>query len=693
MNLRRLLTALAVMAVFAALASAQGGIAGSTVTCTVSAPTAPNIRSEGVTERVGDVKLTCTGGLAPVVVAGVGPTVDRATITIDYGVNLTSRLDGATTNSEIALTIDEPGTVTNGTADALQFGGYGPNTGRPATSGVALPASIIPCSVAAAPCAAFAVLSNGGYWVLSNNSASPALAGAAATPGADVYQGVIATASPTKVTFTNVPLIPPVASGVQRIFRITNVRVNPNGSTAAINATVTGSVASGVSTLSLSGSAQVATPLASLTTSAVGTAVSACVTSALNPGAGQAKANTALLKFNQGFATAFKPKQLALSGAAADNGITGTGANLINVTGSYVVGTSNVVNNSESGLVATFGALTAGLADSGTRLKAVFTGLDSKATYYVSLNPVADYADAVTGPTAIGDTTAIPYAALTSTQGSAGETTLPFVAAATAGTANSTGIPAATQVQVAAVSVGTGTSAGKAEVVWEVTNFKQNTADAYTFALYAVYPSTAPPAVTTGAGTATVALSYAATNGSSTTTPVGYTTSQIPRYSVVNATNTFFTVLPCQTTLLFPYVTNAGTATAHWETGFAIENTGSDPLGTVPVSAGGSCTLSFYGAGAPPAITTAAIAPGAQYAAVVSNPANASPAPAYASFSGYMFAVCNFNFAHGFAFVVSDYSYLLSSNTAMGYLALVVASPGSSAPARGSLTLGEAYEN
>jgi hypothetical protein len=70
--------------------------------------------------------------------------------------------------------------------------------------------------------------------------------------------------------------------------------------------------------------------------------------------------------------------------------------------------------------------------------------------------------------------------------------------------------------------------------------------------------------------------------------------------------------------------------------------------------------LSFFGSNAPPQITTQTIAAGSTYTAVIS-----SMAP---DFQGYITAECNFQFAHGFAFI-SDFG---ARNLAMSYLALVV---------------------
>jgi hypothetical protein len=112
---------------------------------------------------------------------------------------------------------------------------------------------------------------------------------------------------------------------------------------------------------------------------------------------------------------------------------------------------------------------------------------------------------------------------------------------------------------------------------------------------------------------------------------------------------------PGETRLLFPFMTNQN----GFDTGFSIANTSLDPFGTVTET--GSCTLTFYGAGAP--VTppnTGTIAAGVTYATLTSVLAP--------GFQGYMIADCNFDFAHGFAFV-SDVG---AQKLAMGYLPLVL---------------------
>ena len=66
--------------------------------------------------------------------------------------------------------------------------------------------------------------------------------GTGATPGPNIFQGVVSGGS---VTFYGVPILPPVTSGAWRTFRITNVRINANGITGGglVPANATASIA------------------------------------------------------------------------------------------------------------------------------------------------------------------------------------------------------------------------------------------------------------------------------------------------------------------------------------------------------------------------------------------------------------------------------------------------------------------
>jgi hypothetical protein len=116
----------------------------------------------------------------------------------------------------------------------------------------------------------------------------------------------------------------------------------------------------------------------------------------------------------------------------------------------------------------------------------------------------------------------------------------------------------------------------------------------------------------------------------------------------------------CKTNLLFPYVLGG---IAGFDTGIAITNTSEDPFGTSAQS--GACQLNFYGAEAPDAFLTPSIGSASTDTGVMWADTAMHLAPA---FQGYIIAICNFQYAHGFAFV----SDIGAHNLAMGYLALIL---------------------
>jgi hypothetical protein len=173
-------------------------------------------------------------------------------------------------------------------------------------------------------------------------------------------------------------------------------------------------------------------------------------------------------------------------------------------------------------------------------------------------------------------------------------------------------------------------------------------------------PATNSPAI----GTGSVNLSYAPTPSDSGLTIAqagAATTGPIPRFADTSTGTNVIQVVPCRTNLLYPYVTNQ----VGFDTGLAISNTSTDPFGTSAQA--GTCTLNFYGTNAPAAITTPSVASGTVYTTLAST---AAP-----NFGGYVIAVCNFQYAHGFAFI----SDLGARNLAMGYLALIIPDPPRSA--------------
>jgi hypothetical protein len=169
------------------------------------------------------------------------------------------------------------------------------------------------------------------------------------------------------------------------------------------------------------------------------------------------------------------------------------------------------------------------------------------------------------------------------------------------------------------------------------------------------------------------------------------------------------TFIGCQTSLLFPYVTNytAGAAagpTGNWDTAIAIANTTSDPFSysantvlwptpTTPLPGGatpqtGSCTFYVYssgfvtgigaaGATVPTAVeattsfapfTTTVVPSGGMWASMLSN------TPAKGTAGGYAIAICNFQNAVGYVETV-DNAGIGAWQILGSYMGLVIPNP------------------
>jgi hypothetical protein len=328
------------------------------------------------------------------------------------------------------------------------------------------------------------------------------------------------------------------------------------------------------------------------------------------------------------------------------------------------------IYNSESNFVYGVQNGTAGLADYGTRLRAVFNNVPSGMRLFVSTVNVNNTASPVTAPAVVGGTALSPtYAQMvqseTISDGNAGTSGFFPAVSATDNGPNNGNVP------IAEINVVN----GSASAVWEIVNANPNTNDTVKFAVYTTYTANvaqnSPPP-----GTATVNLSYAPAPPTFTASAgaAASSTLTIPRFIAdPSAARNILTINICRTILLYPFVTNQ----AGFDTGLAIANTTTDPFGTGAQA--GSCTLNWYQGGTNPAPTNSGtVASGTVYTTLAST--------TVPGFQGYMIAVCNFQFAHGFAFI-SDVG---ARNLAMGYLAVVIADPGSgnrvANPIGGSLT-------
>jgi len=200
------------------------------------------------------------------------------------------------------------------------------------------------------------------------------------------------------------------------------------------------------------------------------------------------------------------------------------------------------------------------------------------------------------------------------------------------------------------------TSAGS--VTYEVRT--QNGSAIDSFAIPVTITYTYVPPSTPNVGTILASATYAPTTAEVTTLNPGF---GIPRFADTSVLTPFITLAACQTDLLFTFMTNQ----AGFDTGFEIANTSTDPFGTSAQN--GTCTLNWYGTGpaAGTATTTPSIASGNYYVNLVSTAA--------AGFQGYMIAVCNFQFGHGFAFISDGYGQP-GRGLSQGYLASVIPTPG-----------------
>jgi hypothetical protein len=644
-DFRRFALALAVLALFAGMASAQvGGIGvGTPLSCQTNVTVTPALRGEGYTEQTGDLTLACTGGN----VLPIGASIPLVNITVFYNTTVTSRLlpstQGLGTNnsSEALLMIDEPGS-------GLQ--GYGP--------GLAQTLCITPLTGCPATVGGF------------NNQLSTGY-----TNPANVYQGIV---SGNSVTFFGVPALPPGTQGT-RVFRITNVRVNA--------VPLAGGSASGAqpvqASISISGATSLSLTQSSLAVGFVQSGLTATVSSAattLQQCASQTKVLAGYLNFAENFGTAFKTRVVPQSNSQYAGQLGNPGVNIPPYFNSATPpaalltnqNTPGAIYNSESNFVYPLGTSgqVAGLADYGTRLKAIFNNIPSGVNVFVSVTNVTNNTTQAPQPSLIGNNSISSYALLVNGETSSDGSLSGFFPSITAtDNAAGTGVSFLAQVPI---------TAGTGQAVWEVVNTNPNATETFTFGAYITYSANVAQS-SPAAGTSTVNLSYAAT----ATSGAASSSLTIPRFvSDGTAARTLMTINICRTILLYPYITNQ----AGFDTGLTVANTSQDPYtvnSKITAAQNGSCVFTWYGGTTtapttPPAPTnTGNIAGGTVWAGLASN-----LVPFY---QGYAFAVCNFQYAHGFAFI----SDLGARNLAMGYLAVVLTDPGTSARPATNVTTSE----
>jgi hypothetical protein len=674
-DFRRWIIVAAVLALFVGLAGAQvpGGGGIGALACSASVAVPPQLRTEGLTELIGDIVLTCTGG-AQIPSGSVIPT---ANITVSLGTNVTSRIlttaslnGGPTQNvSEALLLIDEPGSGIALPANlaGLSIGGQG----------IGPAAGQNPClnSAATFPLAG---AGPGGCPQIANNLTVPGTGGGTIPvmsaqgggPAANMYLGLV---NANQVTFSGIPILPPVTAGATRVFRLTNIRANVNGLGGGLLNGITQLVAS----VSISGSTALPVNNPVIVAGFIQPGLSTSVTSS---GANFLQCNSvtlsgvSLLKFSENFGTAFKTRVAPIG--VNTTGQTGVPTALQNIPGT--------IYNSESGFVIPFGTFGTtggivtsssqiGLADYGTRLKATFSNIPAGVRLFVSLTNLNNLTSATT-PAPPGNSTN-SFAVLVNGETTPdGNNTVPALGPTAAVNGNTTAVAEILS------------NNGSATAVWEVINTNPAASETFSFGVWTTYVANQNQGVP-AVGTVLVNQSYAPTPGPLTFTASGNpgggaaasATLTIPRFADTSTARNLLTIQLCQTLLLFPFVTNQ----QGFDTGISIANTTTDPVGTAPQA--GICKLTWYdgtGKFPPTGINGTDLtkeAPVATATAAVNLASNLAP-----GFQGYMMAQCNFQYAHGFAFI----SDIGARNLAMGYLALIVNNGGlvrAGAPAAESL--------
>ncbi len=655
-DFRRWVIAAAVLALFAGLAGAQVTGPGSTgaFTCSANVAVPPQLRSEGLTDLIGDIVITCSGGQLPPP-GTAGTAIPTANFVVSLQTNVTSRIIGSGGLSEALLMIDEPGSALAGPVQ-----GSGPTAPQ------------ITCTVAqgAGP--------GGCPEVVSGPTTNGIFVPAAATPGQNTFNGngpntgpaniFFGVVSGNQVTFNGIPILAPVSSTVVRVFRITNIRANVNGlgggglaGTTQLQAAI---AISGNSSVPVNNPVMIAgfvqSGLSTSLTSATGGGLAAGGTTFPQCQTLNSPQGVATVRFTENFGTAFKTR---VSPTGNSNGQAGPFPNNFqNVPG--------FIYNSESGFILNFGfggstvggitlpgVTQPGLADYGTRLKATFSNVPQGVRLFVSVTNLANNTLNSTITPQPPGTSTTSFAQLVS-----GEAvpdlngSVPIVNPSTQVNGTNTGIAEIFP-----------NSAGVFIATWEVVNTNPAVNETFIFGVWTQFAASPNTNVPPAPSTASVNLSFAPTAPYAFSTGAGSAASSsltIPRFADTSIAKPILAINLCQTLLLYPFVTNAN----GFDTGLTIANTTADPVGTAPQN--GTCKLSWYDAVTAKLTTTGIqnVDPTKDVPITSGQTAINLASALVPGFNGYMFALCNFQYAHGFAFI-SDAG---ARNLAMGYLAEVV---------------------
>jgi hypothetical protein len=293
---------------------------------------------------------------------------------------------------------------------------------------------------------------------------------------------------------------------------------------------------------------------------------------------------------------------------------------------------------------------TANQANFGTRIQLVFNNVPAGMSLYVPSGVASDVA---------GEGTLLLVTSATASEGSNASS----VTATSGGPYGSftagVGVGPVSQLTV---------TTGSATAVYEVNAQNPLTIESYSIPVFPV--AAAGTLAASGTTPMTVTVSFAPIV-TSTVAPLATIPSFISLSTALNVSNE----VTCSTTLLFPYVTQGN----GFDFGIAIENTSTDNLGKAGVSSAtnqsGTCSANFYGTGG--SVTPSAA--GTTFPGPTGSTGNVfGPGTGSATllsvldpgFTGYIIVLCNFQYAHGYGYVFTNYG--TANATVTSYLAIVL---------------------
>lgn len=574
----------------------------------------PTVRAEGITERVGDIVLNCTGGTP----TPAGQSVPQANITVFLSANLTSRLT-ADPFSEALLLVDEPHSAANPSVPLSPCDPAG------ATLGV--------CPLSGSPTPGV-----GTY--------NPAVGGNGGVLRPNVFQA--RQTGSGQVAFFGVPIDPPGTATV-RTLRITNLRAN--ASQLGVSATLIPTQITGYLSVSPSNLLPLNNPQQTVAFVSPGLAASVRNTLVL-PQCGPAESTLFDVRVDEGFPSAWKEKNIAthlannpffFAGYPPDAAQDVPGSNYFSESGFEVNGVTPGTPPAGYGpfgaaaglpanpaFPAVRGLNLAGVAHSGTRIVLRFSSIPAGASLFVPAT--VNLTNPLTGLNS-------GVAVLVNTDANGGGA----FASAESGSLPSSG--------------------GTAAAVYEIVYADPFALERITVPVNVSYGGDPASNLPTPGVQGTMAAGFAP--GSSVATASG--TAPVPRFVPGGTQMNAFSFVKCTCNILFPFVSNR----SGFDTGIAIANTSADPFGTAPHP--GLITLNYYSAGAATRVqtTNAAVPPGGVLAFTLSG-GGAFGIPGAPGFQGYIIAQTQFRYCHGFAYLSGQGA----PSAGEGYLGIILDSPG-----------------